>query len=43
MDSSVLLTDRLREGGLQVEAAYYNLYTTRIGWRGSVLPNRFSW
>ena len=42
VDSSVLLTDRLREGGLQVEAAYYNLYTTRIGWRGSVLPNRFS-
>jgi carbonic anhydrase len=39
---AVLLTDRLREGGLQVEAASYNLYTTRIDWRGSVLPNRFS-
>ncbi len=42
VDSSVLLTNRLREGGLQVEAASYNLYTTRIGWRGSVLLNRFS-
>ena len=42
VDSSVLLTDRLREGRLQVEAAYYNLHTTRIDWLGSVLPNRFS-
>jgi carbonic anhydrase len=42
VDSSVLLTDCLREGRLQVEAAYYNLHTTRIDWLGSVLPNRFS-
>ena len=43
VDSSVLLTDRLREGRLQVEAAYYNLHATRIDWLGSVLPNRLSW
>lgn len=47
VDSSVLLTDRLREGRLregrlQAEAAYYNLHTTRIDWLGCVLPNRFS-
>lgn len=40
--SSVLLTDCLREGRLQAEAAYYNLHTTRIDWLGCVLPNRFS-
>ena len=38
VDSSVLLTDRLREGRLQAEAAYYNLHTTRIDWLGCVLP-----
>ena len=42
VDSSVLLTDCLREGRLQAEAAYYNLHTTRIDWLGCVLPNRFS-
>jgi carbonic anhydrase len=30
LDSIVLLTDRLREGRLQVEAASCNLYTLRI-------------
>jgi carbonic anhydrase len=38
VDSSVMLTDRLRSGRLQVEAAYYNLHTTRIEWMGSVMP-----
>jgi carbonic anhydrase len=42
VDSSVLLTDRLREGRLQVEAADYNLHTTWIDWLGSVLRNRCS-
>jgi carbonic anhydrase len=42
VDSSVLLTDRLREGRLQVEAAYYNLHTTAIDWMGTVVPTRFS-
>ena len=42
VDSSLLLTDCLREVRLQVEAASYNLHTTRIDWLGSVLPNRFS-
>jgi len=42
VDSSVLLSDRLREGRLQVEAADCNLHTTLIDWLGSVLPNRFS-
>jgi carbonic anhydrase len=36
VDSSVLLTDRLRQGALKVEAAYYNLHTTSIDWMGSV-------
>jgi len=36
VDSSVLLTDRLRQGTLKVEAAYYNLHTTSIDWMGSV-------
>ncbi len=38
VDSSVLLTDRLRLGSLKVEAAYYNLHTTTIDWMGSVKP-----
>ncbi len=42
VDSSVLLTDRMREGTLQVEAAYYNLHTTSIDWMGTVMPVRFS-
>jgi carbonic anhydrase len=42
VDSSVLLSDRLRAARLQVEAAYYNLHTTRIDCLGSVLANRFS-
>lgn len=37
VDSSVMLTDRLRAGRLQVEAAYYNLHTTQIEWMGSVM------
>lgn len=37
VDSSVMLTDRLRAGRLQVEAAYYNLHTTSIDWMGSVM------
>jgi carbonic anhydrase len=41
VDSSVLLTDRLRDGQLQVEAAYYNLHTTSIDWMGTVMPARF--
>jgi len=42
VDSSVLLTDRLRDGRLQVEAAYYNLHTTAIDWMGTVMPTRFA-
>ncbi|MCP9917780.1 carbonic anhydrase [Cyanobium sp. ATX 6F1] len=42
VDSSVLLTDRMREGKLQVEAAYYNLHTTSIDWMGTVMPVRFT-
>jgi len=42
VDSSVLLSDHLRAARLQVEAAYYNLHTTRIDCLGSVLANRFS-
>jgi carbonic anhydrase len=38
VDSSVMLTDRLRAGRLQVEAAYYNLHTTSIEWMGTVMP-----
>ena len=38
VDSSVMLTDRLRSGRLQVEAAYYNLHTTSIEWMGSLMP-----
>jgi carbonic anhydrase len=38
VDSSVLLTDRLRLGSLKVEAAYYNLHNTTIDWMGSVKP-----
>jgi carbonic anhydrase len=41
VDSSVLLTDRLRDGRLQVEAAYYNLHTTAIDWMGTVMPTPF--
>jgi carbonic anhydrase len=37
VDSSVMLTDRLRSGRLQVEAAYYNLHTTSIEWMGAVM------
>ena len=42
VDSSVLLTDRLRDGRLQVEAAYYHLHTTAIDWMGTVMPTRFT-
>jgi carbonic anhydrase len=38
VDSSVMLTDRLRAGRLQVEAAYYNMHTTNIEWMGTVMP-----
>ena len=38
VDSSGLLTDRLRAGSLQVEVAYYNLHTTTIDWMGTLLP-----
>ena len=38
VDSSVLLTDRVREGRLRVEAAFYNFHTTTIDWYGSVAP-----
>ncbi|MFN9622753.1 MAG: carbonic anhydrase [Cyanobacteriota bacterium] len=38
VDSSVLLTDRVREGRLRVEAAFYNLHTTAIDWYGPVTP-----
>jgi len=34
----VMLTDRLRSGRLQVEAAYYNLHTTSIEWMGTLMP-----
>jgi carbonic anhydrase len=37
----VLLTDRLRDGRLQVEAAFYNLHTTAIDWMGTVMPTPF--
>lgn len=36
VDSSVLLTDRVRAGRLRVEAAFYNLKSTTIDWLGSV-------
>jgi carbonic anhydrase len=38
VDSSVLLTDRVRAGTLRVEAAFYNLHTTSIDWLGPVTP-----
>lgn len=38
VESSVLLTDRVREGRLRVEAAFYNLHTTTIDWYGAVKP-----
>jgi carbonic anhydrase len=38
VDSSVLLTDRVREGRLRVESAFYNLHTTAIDWLGPVSP-----
>jgi carbonic anhydrase len=41
VDSSVLLTDRVRDGRLRVEAAFYNLHTTRIDWLGPVTPQSF--
>ncbi|MCT0209154.1 MAG: carbonic anhydrase [Cyanobium sp.] len=40
VDSSVLLTDLMRSGRLQVEAAFYNLHTTTIDWMGTVMPMR---
>ncbi len=40
VDSSVLLTDLLRSGRLQVVAGFYNLHTTAIDWMGSVMPMR---
>ena len=36
VDSSVLLTDRVRAGQLRVEAAFYNLHSTAIDWYGPV-------
>jgi carbonic anhydrase len=41
VDSSVLLTDRVRDGRLRVEAAFYNLHTTSIDWLGAVRPQGF--
>lgn len=41
VDSSVLLTDLMRAGRLQVEAAFYNLHTTTIDWMGTVMPMRY--
>lgn len=40
VDSSVLLTDRMRAGRLQVEAGYYNLHTAAIEWMGTLMPSR---
>ena len=40
VDSSVMRTDRLRSGRLQVEAAYDNLHTTSIEWMGALMPMR---
>jgi carbonic anhydrase len=42
VDSSVMLTDHLRLGRLQVEAAYYNMHTTSIDWMGTVRPATFA-
>lgn len=39
-DSSVLLTDRMREGCLRVEAGFYNLHTAAIEWIGTLMPTR---
>ncbi|MEB3257579.1 MAG: carbonic anhydrase [Cyanobacteriota bacterium] len=38
VDSSVLLTDRVRAGRLRVESAFYNLHSTAIDWLGPVSP-----
>ena len=38
LDSSVLLTDRVRKGLLQIEPGYYDLDTAEIEWFGSVKP-----
>lgn len=40
VDSSVLLTDRMREGRLQVEAGHYNLHTAAIEWMGALIATR---
>ena len=37
-DSSVLITDRLRQGRLEIETAYYDLDTAEIDWLGAVKP-----
>jgi carbonic anhydrase len=42
VDSSILLTDRMREGRLQVEGAFYNLHTAAIEWMGTVMPIPFT-
>jgi carbonic anhydrase len=39
--SSVLLTDRLREGHLSVVAGYYDLHSGSIEWMGAVQPVRY--
>jgi carbonic anhydrase len=36
VNTSVLLTDRLRQGRLQVESAYYDLDSGEIDWMGAV-------
>lgn len=36
VDASVLLTDRVRQGRLQVETGYYDLDTAEISWLGAV-------
>ncbi len=38
VNSSVLLTDRLRTGLLEVVAGYYNLHRSAIDWLGPVQP-----
>lgn len=38
VNTSVLLTDRLRQGKLQVESAYYDLDDGEIEWMGAVAP-----
>ncbi|MEB3199111.1 MAG: carbonic anhydrase [Synechococcaceae cyanobacterium] len=42
VNSSVLLTDRLRAGELAVVAGYYDLHKGEIDWMGPVQPIRYS-